>query len=82
MISKGAAMTTVSHLWRRRRTYASVARNAAVSGTACVTFVRFMYGALKNGKFTGGEEAEGRKRWVAVYDGMVGVLRSIPGLKR
>lgn len=74
-------MKAVPRIWRRYRTLRRVYKPAAVSGAASVAFVRFMYGALRNGKFTGDEEREGRKRWVAVYDASVKALRALLGMK-
>ena len=72
------AMKTLRRLWRRRGR--TTFRRAYAPLAATATFTRFMYGALRNRRFTGDEEKEGRKRWGAIYDASVKVLRSM-GIK-
>lgn len=81
-MSIAPAMRTVPRLWRRLRTAQRVARPAVKVPGVAVAFVRFMYGALKGGNFTDEKEAEGRRRWVGVYDASVKVLRALPFVKR
>lgn len=82
MISKLAAMRAAPRFWRRVSTARRVMKAAGPIPGAGVAFTRVMYRALRARRFTGEDEKEGRKRWVAVYDASVKVLRALPFVKK
>lgn len=82
MTDKLAAVRTALRLRRRIRTLRRVSASTVATAGLGVAFTRFMCGALRDRRFTGEDEKEGRKRWVAVYDASVKVLRNLPSIKK